>query len=357
MKIMKRLLPALLLAAAACAHVPAPNAFKADPEPLEADGSAELDVRDLASSKARAVLDAQRAAVRRAAELFLDEDAGGERPQVLENGPLRSPQLYVARHKVLAEGPDGASYRVTLKVWVYHDKIAAALRGLALSGPARKRAALAQAAPSAAFSAAFKAAFARRSAMDVEDLPAGYAGPEEAARAASAAGDDLLFYASASAAASAAGLNTGFFPSRGEASLLVLEPATGRELLRLSSQASSVDSSQQAADAKALAAAGEALAQEAAVKTARLVKSDPVVRVRVSGLSGLEELEKLKAQLQSLDVKSLRLESYAEGVAVFEVSPRTSDVQEFASTVLRGDSMGLELEGAGAQEAAFALPR
>lgn len=354
------LIPVLCLAAAACAHAPAPNSFRADPEAVEAEGSADFDVRDLASTKARAVQDAEKAAVRRTAGLFMDDEGSAASLAALENGPLKNTPLYVARHKVLAEGQDGALYRVSLRVWVYHDRLAAALRGLNLAGASSsRRALLAQAgAPEAAFSAAFRNAFSRRSQITVEDLPAGTPpGQDEALRAAAAEGADLLFFASASASQQGGGINTGFFPSRGEASLKVIDAATGAELLQLSSQANAVDPASDVSRAKALASAGEMLAQEAAVKTARLLKPDNVMRLKFYGLRGLADLEKLKGQLQKLDIRSLRVVSYASGNAVFEVSPRTQDPQEFASAVLRGDSMGLELEGSGAQEAEFALPR
>jgi len=359
MHALKRLAPAILLAAAACAHVPAPNSFKAEPEAIEADGAADFNVKDLAASKAGAVMDAERAAVRRAAELFLDDASRAGGADALDPVLLKSPQNYVSRYKTLAEGQDGAYYRVTLRVWVRHDKVASALRGLDLSGAASsRRALLAQAgAADAQFSAAFRNAFAKRSQITVDALKAPASGPGEAVRAAGVEGADLVFWVSASASSAGDGTATGFYPSRGEAALTVYDAADGRELLRLSGQANAVDSSADASRAKALSAAAEMLAQEAAVKTARLLKSDPSMRVTVMGLSGLDAAGKVKAELQALDLKALRLESYSSGTAVFEVVPRTQDPQEFVSAVLRGDSLGLELEGVEAHEAAFAVPR
>jgi hypothetical protein len=356
----------LLLLAGACAHPPAPGSFRADPEPFVAEGSAPLDERNLGASRDRAAQDAEKAAVRRAAELFLDDTARAESYAALETGLLRTPGLYVAKRKILSEGRDGAAYRVSLRVWVRHDLIASALRGLNLAGPAAAGPAAAFAqrgGADKAFSAAFREAFSRRSAVTLKDYPfasdeALLAGPDSGLlQAASAAGAQLLFSASASAASSGAGLDTGFHPARAEASLKVYEVAGGRELLSLSSQANAVDSSQPAAFAKALASAGELLGQEAAGKASRLIKADAAVRIKFLGLAGLEAAEKLREQLQRSGLTGLRLETYAEGAAVFLAVPLSGDPQQFASIILRTDTFGLELEAAGPAGIVFSAPR
>lgn len=363
---LKTMSAALLVAAAGCAHAPAPGSFKAAPEPLAVDGSASFDARNPGASRGAAILDAEKNAVRRAAELFMDEAARAENYGVLEIGLLKTAQLYTAKSKVLSEGQDGGSYRVRARVWVYHNKIASALRGLNLAGSDTPGAVAAFAQLGAAdrsFSAAFKEAFSKRSPITIREFPftsdeALLAGPETGLlEAAAASGADLLFSASASAASSGAGLSTGFYPSRAEAALKIYDVRTGRELLALSSQANAIDSTIAASFSKSLASAGELLAQAAVGRSDRLVKPDSPVKVRVLGLGGLEELEKLKAQLLRLELKGLRLQSYSDGAAVFVAVPRRPDPQEFASTVLRGDSLGLELDGVGAQEVSFSLPR
>lgn len=365
MRTLGKILPALLLASA-CAHAPAPGSYKASPEPLPAEGSASFDERDLGASRERAALDAERNAVRRAAELFLDETERAEKYAVLEIGLLKTPQLYVAKRKILSEGREGASYRVGLRAWVYHDKIAAALRTMNLAGPGASAlsAAFAQRAPQdKAFAKGFRDTFARRSAILIKDYPFAsdaslLAGPDSDLLAAAAGtGADLLFAASASAARSGAGLSTGFYPSRSEATLKVYDVKTGKELLSLTSQANAIDSSEAASFSKALSAAGELLAQDAAGKAERLLKADAPIRLKVIGLAGLEAVERLKVQLQRVDARGVRLESYADGAAVFTAVPRRPDPQEFASAVLRGDALGLELEAVGPQEVVFSLPR
>lgn len=356
-----RLLPAVL-ALCACAHAPAGNRAASQPEIVSAEGLAAHNVKDLAASRTAAVLDAQKNALKRAAELYMDDISRAENYAAFEAGPLKNPQKYLLKHKVISEGPEGPSYRVGLRAWVLTGKLAADIRGLSASGPRedKLRAALVsrEAPEGAAFAAAFSDALSRRSVLEIADFPfaknrAQADSDETLLAAAAAAGADVLLSASASAYAYGAGLNTGFYPSRADASVKVYEVKSGRLLLELSRQGSAIDSSQGASFSKALATAGEQLAQETALKADRLLKPDAVIRIKVYGLDGLETLEKLKSQLQRLDLKKLRLETYSNGTAVFVAVPRRSDPQELASAVLRGDAIGLELEGASPQELLF----
>lgn len=355
---------ALLLAG--CAHAPAPSSFKAPPALLEVDGAAAFNSRDLAASRAAAVQDAERAAVARAAALYLDEETRAEKYPVLESSLLKNPHLYVARYKIISEGQDGPHYRVRVKAWVSHGRVASELRSLRLTGPAAagpKAAFVVRGTPAPAFASAFREAFARRSAAVLEDFPfaadaALAAGPEEKlVEAAAVSGADLLIAASASAAAAGAGLNTGFYPSRADAAVKVYDAVSGKLLFEASTQANGIDSTEAASFSKALAQAGELLAQETAARAARVLKQETEIRIKVYGVEGLETVEKIKAQLLKLDAKGVRLDSYGAETAVFLAVPRRPDPQEFASSVLRGDSLGLEPEGAGAQEVAFSMPR
>lgn len=366
MKLKRNLIFIAALFGAGCVHGPQRAPDKAGPEMLTVEGFTDFDTRNIAASSSRAVLDAKKKAVLRTAVLYMDETSLLEKRAALEADIVKNMQIYVDRYEILSEGQDGPYYRVRLKAWVYNFKIGAALRALNLSGMAAygPRAALVQKGPSdAAFAAAFKDSFSRHSLVAIKDYAfTGDAellsGPEaQLLSAASAAGADLLLTITASVAPSGAGINTGFYPSRAKASVKVFETASGKLLLDLSSQADAIDSFQQVSFSKALASAGELLAQETAVKAAHQLKQDAPLKLIVSGLDGLETLEKLKIQLMRLDVKGLRLESYSSGTAVFEVVPRRPDPQELASAVLRGDSMRLELDGAGVRGVAFTVQK
>ncbi|MDA8243730.1 MAG: hypothetical protein M0025_06370 [Elusimicrobia bacterium] len=354
------LLLSVLFLSAACAHAPAPAAFGGSPEPITAEGSAPL--AGQGPARERASLDAQRSAVLRAAGLFMDESARAGSRDLLEIGLLRTPQLYVAKARVLSEQRDGDSVRVAARVWLRLDKLVSALRGLKLAGPgaASAEAAFAQRGPGGKpFYAAFSEAFTKRSAFRLRELKADeglLAGPDAAlAEAAAADGADLLLVAASSVSQSGPGLDTGFYPARAEASLKVYGP-DGAELLSLSSQANAVDSAEAASAAKALANAADLLAQEAAVRTARLNDKPAPVTIKVAGVGSLDRLERLRDQLQGPELSGLRVESFSDGNAVISAVPARSDLHEMASALLRTDALGLELEGVGPGQVVFSIP-
>ena len=341
-----------------CSHAPVAGPSSTAAEPLTADGVYEVDVKDLSASRNGAVLDAERSAVARAAALYLDEDARPEAERTVEENLLKKPALYVDKYKTVSESRDGGYYRVRLKVWVYHGRVASALRALKLAGPAVSGPSAAFALsgqPAPAFVSAFREAFAKRSPVTLEDVDVPADG--KPLDAASAAGADLLLEVSASAGPAGAGVATGFYPAKAAAAAKVYDVASGKLLLDLSNEANGIDSTESAAETKALAAAGELLAQEAASRIGRVARQDAPMKLKFFGLDGLEPLEKLKAELSRLDAKDLRLDSFDQGTAVFLAVPRRPDPQEFASSVLRADSLGLELEGVGPQEIVFSLPR
>ncbi|OGR95731.1 MAG: hypothetical protein A2016_08240 [Elusimicrobia bacterium GWF2_62_30] len=351
------------LAFGACSHNTGRARLAPVPEMLVAEGSAAYNVKDLGATRAAASLDAQKNAVRRIAELFMDDSSRAENYAALEAGLLKTPQLYVAKYKVVSEGSDGTLYRESVKVWVYMDKIASALGGLSLTGAQgfKPRAALVsrETGKGSVFSSAFRNAISKNSVLDIEDFPftlnsPADAGDEALLKAASEAGADLLLSAKAEASASGGGMNMGFFPSRADASVKVYDVRAGKELFAVAKQGSAIDSSEAASFSKALAAAGELLAKETALKAERLLKAEATVRIKVWGLNGIDSLEKLKSHLSGLEIKALRLESYLNGEAVFSVVPNRFDTQELASAALRGDPLlGLALEGVSPQEIVF----
>ncbi len=359
MKKYSLLLPALILSAA-CAHAPAPAALGGSPEPISAEGSAPLD--GPGAARERASLDAQRNAVLRAAGLFMEESARAGSRELLEIGLLKTPQLYVAKARVLSELRDGDSVRVAARVWIRLDKLVSALRGMKLAGPgaASAEAVFAQRGPGGRpFYSAFSEAFSKRSQFRLRELKADeplLAGPDTGlVEAAAADGADLVLVAVSSVSQSASGLGTGFYPSRADAVLKVYDPA-GAELLSLSSQANAVESTAAASAAKALASAADMLAQEAAVRTARLNDKPAPVTIKVVGVGSLDRLERLRDQLQGPELSGLRVESFSDGSAVLSAVPARSDLHEMASALLRTDAMGLELEGVGPGQVLFSIP-
>ena len=95
------------------------------------------------------------------------------------------------------------------------------------------------------------------------------------------------------------------------------------------------------------------MAQSAALNLARMEKKSFELKLRVRNLGGIPALKILKGEADKLGAKSLRLESYSDGEALFTISPASSDPQELASALLRQDELGLELESATQAEVVF----
>jgi len=355
-----------LLFFGACARETVRGRSVTAPEVLAVEGAVPYNVKNLSASRNAVVSDAQKNAVRRIAELFIDETSRGENYAALENGLLKNPQRYVAKYKVLSEGADGALYRAKVNVWLYFSEIASALHGLNLSGAQgfKPRAALVsrETGDGSDFVSSFKGALLKQSVIFIDDFSftkdkKQSAGTDKALLAqASEAGADLLLLASATASSAmyGGGLASGFFPSRADATVKVYDVRTGAVLFLVARQGSAIDSSEAASFAKSLASAGEVLAQETSAKAERMLKTDVPVQITVYDLNGIEALEKLKAHFLRLDIKALRLENYSAGKAVFSVVPNHPGTQELASAALRGDPLlGLALEGVSPQLIVF----
>ncbi|MCX5786700.1 MAG: hypothetical protein NTX59_13545 [Elusimicrobia bacterium] len=339
-----------------CAHT-SRLAVKESVEPVETRGLADFNQKDLAASKNAALADAFKNAVTAAASLFAQDPA-----EIAALGA--NPHPYMRKYKLLSEVREGGSYRVSVRAYVELSKIAADLRertSLAVSRTGTRAAlAVTESGPGAGdnFAAAFKKSMGGR-AVVFENYPwlkdGSTAGkpPEELLIPARDSGADLLFYVEAQARPAGAGLATGFYPINSEAKLSVYDALSGQRLFQASTQANALDSSESASGAKSLYSTGELMAQSAALNLERLARKSVEITLRVRKLGGFENLKILKGEADKLGAKSLQLESYSDGEAVFMISPANTDPQELASALLRQDALGLELESATQTEVVF----
>ncbi|MBU2574879.1 MAG: hypothetical protein KKH28_12460 [Elusimicrobia bacterium] len=366
---------------AACAGSPSARALKESVEPITIEGSVPYNGGDLQAAANAAVSEAQKNAVSAAADLFIDPAAKAEKYDLFRQNLLTTPQLYVKKHKVLSQGAEGALYRVRIKAYVYVDKVNAALKGLQLCAqPGRSRKAALMAGeyfntrPSAGgdFARAFTGYFKGRDTLFFAGLKAPETGwalsqswfDDESNSAdasaffdaAGASGAGLVFLCKAEAFPLSAAQNVqpGFYPARAEARMKIFE-ASGRRISEVSSQANALDVSEEAAFKKALATAGELLAQNIAGRMDKILKPESPVTLRVTGLSGMEAARKLKEAVERLDLIGAAFESYAGGEAVMTVMLKSPDAQEFASALLRTGVFVMDLESVSQFEVVFSL--
>ena len=352
---------ALVSAFAACA-TPSRLAVKSSVEPVEVSGLADFNEKDLSVSKNAAISDALKNAVEEVAGLF-----SGEPSEI--SALSKTQHSYIRRYKLLSAAREGGLYRARVRAYVELSKITAGLRGQTqeTARQAVSKAALKvlESGPGAGnnFAAAFKKNLAGNQVF-FEDYPWLKAAPAaqektlaELLSSSRDSGAELLFYVKAEARPAGAGLAAGFYPVNCEAKLEVYDAASERQLFQDSSQASALDASESASGVKALYSAGELMAQRAALGLARMVKKSFALKLRVRKLGGVSNLKILKGEADKLGAKSLRLESYSDGEALFTISPASPDPQELASALLRQDELGLELESATQTEVVFSANR
>ncbi|HAH31133.1 MAG TPA: hypothetical protein DCL44_02345 [Elusimicrobia bacterium] len=349
----------LALAFSSCAHT-SRLAVKDSVEPVEAWGLAEFNEKDLAASKNAALADALKRAVTEAVSLFAQDPS--------EIAALSAnPHLYTRKYKLISAAREGGSFKVRVRAYVELPRIAADLRGRIplAAGRAGTRAALVitERGPGAGdnFAVAFKKNMG--SAVIFENYPwladGSTAGktPEDLLVSVRDSGADLLFYVEAQARPAGAGLATGFYPINSEAKLSVYDALSGQRLFQASTQANALDASEAASGAKSLYSTGELMSQSAALNLGRMVKKSVELTLRVRKLGGFTNLKILKGEADKLGAKSLRLESYSDGEALFTISLANPDPQELASALLRQDELGLELESATQAEVVFSANR
>lgn len=355
---------------ASCAGRTARPAAKSGVELVETEGLAPYNDRDLSSTVGAAVTEAQKNAIEAVAGLFMTPQSKAEKYEALNQNLLKNPGLYVKKYKVLSERREGAFYRVNLRAYVYVDKVASVLRGLALSAGAGSGASGAlmldeyfrtEASQYGDAGRAFSVSLAGKTAVRFLDTPALKNSKDENSffEAARASGADLVFIGRAEAdpMAAAQGPQAGFYPARAKAELKIYEAGTRRLLLEISSQSNALDPAEEGAFRKALASAGELLGAEAFSKADKFIKPETPLTLRVKGLGGIEAARKLKAAVDGMEVSDAVFESYADGEAVITVIPARPDPQEFASALLRTGVFNLELESVSRFETVFSVIR
>ena len=355
---------------AACAGRAARPAIKNSVEFIESEGLAPYNDRDLGATTSAAVLEAQKNAIEAVADLFMGPQSKAEKYEVFKRHLLQNPGVYVKKYKLISERPEGTFYRVNILAYLYVDKVASALRGLALSEEAGAGASGAlmfeeyfrtEASQYADAGRAFSDYLAAKTSLRFLDTPALKNSKDENSffEAARASGADLVLIGRAEAdpMGAAQGAQAGFYPARAKAGLKIYEAGTRRLLLEISSQSNALDAAEEGAFRKALVSAGELLGAEAFSKADKFIRRETPLTLRVKGLGGIADARKLKAAVEGMGTSGAALESYSEGEAVMTVIPARPDSQEFASALLRTGVFNLELESVAQFEAVFSVIR
>ena len=345
----------------ACASADRRNAASPDnTEIILSEGRVEYNERNINETREKAVYDAKLKAVRRAAELFADASYKADgKYEAFEKLVTEDPDFFVKKYKIHKEGQDRDMYFSNAAIYIYPSKIASAVKSAGLNAPVTgpKAALFINETPAGSgFEKAFVKALSKDSVMNIEIIPAEKTGDGsyDALTAASAEiGAEMFIKAKAKAYLFGGAMGTDFHPAAADGSVEVIAVPSGRRLSDISRQGSGNDTTKESALSKAMVSLADVLSRDTAARVDPQLKSDPVVSLVFTGLSGMEQAETVKSDLLKLNFKYLVLSSYEKGTAVFSAVTKTQDCQEIASMVLRGDSLGLQLGEVTGKEITF----
>ena len=329
-------------------------------EPVAAEGRTEYNVRNINETREKAVYDAKLKAVRRAAEIFADVSYKADgKNSLMENLVQEDPDFFIRKYKITSEGQDRNYYFSKVIVYIYPYKIASAVKAAGLVSPVLgpKAALVIDENPEGSgFSQYFEKELSKNSVMNLQSIPKEkiVSGSYDELTAVSAEiGAEMFIRAKAKAYLFAGGLVSDFYPSGADGSVEVIQVPSGKRLSDISRQGSGNDSSKDSSMRKAMESLAEKLAKDTAERVDPQLKTDPVIKLTVSAISGIEKAEAIKSDLLKMNFKYISLDSYSEGTAVFSAVAKTQDTQEIASMILRGDTVGLQLVNAGGKEIVF----
>lgn len=344
---------------------------KGDIEQVRVEGIASYSSEDVSLARSKALLHAQKSAIEQFVQLFLCEEVMKSKYSAIEKKILNSPQVYIKKYKILDEYKIDNDYRVKIIAYVMIGKISSALRDLGLIGQKAKfmKGVLLMKEAGNNLALSFNDAYygiknTFEKGIDME-LISYLAGDFKEAdlkaetsmlAVAKNLGAQFLFLAEASSEKfnEMSQIQTGFVPYRSTIKLKIFDLNSNKSVMELSTQANSIDSSEELARKKALYYAGELMGQELARKIARFTKVVSPTKIRIKPLRGLEKIKNLKEILLSIEgVNHLQLEEYSEGQVLFSVWTNINTLEEFASRIIRKSTIPLELESAHHSEIVF----
>ncbi len=335
---------------------------------IAAQGLAKYDKRDINASKSIALFEAQKNAVSKISALFMGSSfADGE--ALLGKSVFKNPQLYIKKYKISEALKYGKHYRIKITGRIMPNEIIAELQsrisvhkgevrimllinetysGKTISGGYARK--------------GFMSAFKESGGFKFMDLPViggkVFSLSEAAAlNVAENKGADVLMIATASADKMNASM-TGFASVSAEISLKCFDVSSGKSVYERFLKAKAIDVSGEKAAAAALISAGKMIASEASVKIAASLPRKSPLKLTLMYADEFDKLKKFSDILISFEnVSDIRLQSWSDDIAVFNVYGEDLAGEEFASSILRNKFSLLNLENVSNNEIVFSFMR
>lgn len=335
---------------------------KGDIEQIVSEGTASYISGDVSLAKSKALLDAQKNAIEEFIQLFLSDEIKASKYSVVEEKILNSPQVYVKKYKILDEFKINNNYRVKITAYVMIDRLKVAIKDLGLIGQSAKFMkgilVLKESENDSALSFndayhGIKNVFEKGIDMElIGYLPGDFKKADlktqtsilETARN---LGAQFLFLAESDSSKliETSQIQTGFVPYRSKIKLKIFDLDSNKSVMELSTQANSIDSSEELARKKALYSAGELMGQELTKTIARIIKGVAPTKIRIKSLCGIEKIKNFRNVLFAMkNTNKVLLEDYSHGEALFSVWTNINTLEEFASRIIKESPVPLELE-------------
>ena len=146
----------------------------------------------------------------------------------------------------------------------------------------------------------------------------------------------IIAEAEAASLENAAALTTTFKPIRAKVNLRVLATSNYQQISQVAENASGLDAVQKLAEQKALTSACQLATEQTEEAISQAINSAKTFNFIVSNVNTIERLEKLQNIMRSQrDVEDFALVKYRNSTATFTVQAKVSNAEEFSAKILR----------------------
>ncbi|MBI5245136.1 MAG: hypothetical protein HY922_15850 [Elusimicrobia bacterium] len=323
-------------------------------EVVESEGWAGIDPKDAYGTKQRALAEAQRKAVERVVGVYISAKSRVSQAAEVDQNILANVGGYIRKYNVLSEREEEGFHKTRIKAVVLYERVGQDLKKAGLLRPnappgnpkvvvlLRAKGAYSEAADNRAAQGVRRGLLERGYSVVDRSDPAAFSSLKSTDSAAAAEvgrelGADIVVRGEAEAYALKDVRLGGFFSYRARVTLEAAKPATGEVVSSKVQEASALDPSPEIAAGKALDAAGLLAGEALGSELSELLSSRLNVTVRILGLKGLEQVQKIADDIRLLpEVSGATLAGYDRKVgAVLTVTTEKTAGDELAAALLR----------------------
>ncbi|MFH1725504.1 MAG: hypothetical protein ABII00_12915 [Elusimicrobiota bacterium] len=332
-----------------------------DGEVVEAEGWAPIDENDPLGTKKRSLVEAQKKAVERVVGVFISAKTRVSEAVTVDQNILANVEGYLKKYEVLSEREEEGFHKTRIRALVLYKKVGEDLKSLGLMRPqpppGNPKVVVLIAthgewseSKEGQASGAVRRSLLERGFRVVDRNDTMRFGGRKSTDTATAmeVGQDLRADLVVKGEAQAYPLRDvrlgGFHSYRARVALEVLKPRTAEVLTRKVVEASALDPAPEIAEAKALENAGMLAGEALASELSELLAEQVSITLRVLGLKGLAEVQRLSESLRlQPDIVSVTLSDFRKAGAELTVTTEGLAGDELAALLLRMKKYSLRI--------------